>query len=247
MTHSLDVAAGDPAHEVARDLAAISGVLLGSDTVVETLQRIASLAAAAVDSCDTAALCTDLHPPLDAAASPLARTLDDLQHSLAEGPCHDARGGADDVFTDDFSLETRWSTFAPLAVAAGVRSAVAYRLTAGGETQGALTLYAEQPAAFSAADRAVGAIFAAHASIALSRARSHDEDHEQIANLQTALRTRELIGQAQGILMERERITAEAAFTLLRKASQRLDTKLRDIAQELIDTGTVQERDSPRP
>jgi len=239
--------AGDPQHALARELAVVSGVLLTADTLADTLQLIASLAAVAVDGCHAAALCTDLNSPPDGTTSRLARTLDELQHSLGEGPCHDARGGANDVFTDDFALEARWPTFAPLAVAAGVRSAVAYQLNSRGETHGALALYAEEPAAFTAPGRAVGAIFAAHAALALSKALARDGDRGEIGHLHSALRTREVIGQAQGILMERERMTADEAFTLLRRASQRLNVKLRDIAQELVDTGTVQEQDTAAP
>jgi AmiR/NasT family two-component response regulator len=52
-----------------------------------------------------------------------------------------------------------------------------------------------------------------------------------------ALGTRELIGQAQGILMEREHITSQQAFDILRRASQHLNIKLREVAQDLVDTG----------
>jgi hypothetical protein len=228
-------------HELAGELAVVSSVLLASGSVGETLHQIAALATVVVDDCRAAALCTPSHRQPDAAASALARTLDELQHSLNEGPCHDAREGADDVFTDDFAAETRWPQFAPLAVEAGVRSAVAYRLHSGGDTLGALALYAVSPTAFPTASRAVGAIFAAHAALALLTSRSQASDRDKVDHLQTALGTREIIGQAQGILMEREKITADQAFTLLRRASQALNIKLRDVAQELVDTGTVPE------
>ena len=114
-----------------------------------------------------------------------------------------------------------------------------YRLFAGSETLGALQLYARLPAAFNATDRAQGLIFAAHAGIALGVARAQATERGRTDHLQTALVSREIIGQAQGILMERERITAEQAFDLLRRSSQHLNRRLRDVAQELVDTGTV--------
>ena len=68
-------------------------------------------------------------------------------------------------------------------------------------------------------------------------AEAHEEEERRAENLRQALITRQLIGQAQGILMERERITAEQAFDILRRASQHLNTKLREVAQELVETG----------
>ena len=73
--------------------------------------------------------------------------------------------------------------------------------------------------------------------MAFSSARTHEDEERRAANLQAALATREMIGQAQGILMERERITPDQAFDILRRASQHLNVKLRDVAQNLVDTG----------
>ena len=82
-----------------------------------------------------------------------------------------------------------------------------------------------------------GLVLAGLAGLALSVAEAHDEEVRRAENLRQALITRQLIGQAQGILMERERITAEQAFDVLRRASQHLNTKLREVAQDLVDTG----------
>jgi AmiR/NasT family two-component response regulator len=75
------------------------------------------------------------------------------------------------------------------------------------------------------------------AGFACSTARSHEDDERRTENLHAALVTRELIGQAQGILIERERISADQAFHVLRQASQHLNVKLREVAQDLVDTG----------
>src|ERR1700728_1302975 len=79
---------------------------------------------------------------------------------------------------------------------------------------------------------------AAVTSLAISVARSHEDEERRTEHLHAALTTREVIGQAQGILMERERISAAQAFDDLRRASQYLNRKLRDVAQDLVDTGT---------
>ena len=80
-------------------------------------------------------------------------------------------------------------------------------------------------------------LLATMAGMAFSSVRTHEAEERRAANLQAALATREMIGQAQGILMERERITPDQAFDILRRASQHLNIKLRDIAQNLVDTG----------
>ena len=80
-------------------------------------------------------------------------------------------------------------------------------------------------------------ILASLASLALSVAHTHEDEERRAENLNAALRTREIIGEASGILMERERITADQAFDILRRASQHLNIKLREVAQNLVDTG----------
>ncbi len=88
-------------------------------------------------------------------------------------------------------------------------------------------------------DRAKSVILAAMAGLALAEAEAHaDEGRDTI---QAALATREMIGQAEGILMEREHTTADQAYDILRRASQHLNTKIRDVAQAIVDTG-----ESPR-
>ena len=85
------------------------------------------------------------------------------------------------------------------------------------------------------------------AGLAVSVAHSHEDEERRADNLNAALATREVIGQAQGILMERERISAAQAFDILRRASQHLNRKLRDVAQDLVDTGERPETGQPPP
>jgi hypothetical protein len=197
------------------------------------------LAVQSIEGCDQAGLCGWAQDRSPGADRELVVELDELQTSLGEGPCIDAVAGLDSVHVADLSVDERWPRFGPMAAAAGVRSALAYRLFAGDETFGALQFFAYLPGAFNALDRAQGLIFAAHAGMSLSIARTRVSDAGRAESLQTALVSREIIGQAQGILMERERITADQAFDLLRRSSQRLNLKLRDVAQELVDTGAV--------
>jgi hypothetical protein len=230
----------EPVEELPRQLSAIARVLLASGTVDETLQRIVDLSAHAITDCDEAGLCrTDFLAGRPEPTTAVVAQLDALQTELGEGPCVDTLAGADSVYVHELDGDGTWPQFGPQAVAAGMRSVLAYRLFASTDTFGSLQLYARLPGAFNVTDRAQGLIFATHAGLALSLAQTHDEERGRSDNLQVALVSREIIGQAQGILMERERITAEQAFDVLRRASQELNIKLRDVAQDLVDTGLI--------
>lgn len=226
------------AEQLAKVMADIARVLFSPGTVDQVLHRIVTASVLTIDGCDEAGLCARAQgDPVPMAASPLAEELDRQQLVLGEGPCIDALGGANSTYVSDLSETTMWPRFAKVAAEAGLRSVLAFRLFTEAETIGALQLYARLPLAFNPTDRAQGLIFAAHASQALAVAQTNASGQARIDHLQAALESREVIGQAQGILMERERITADQAFALLRKSSQRLNVKLRDVAQQLVDTG----------
>lgn len=211
--------------------------LFSAGTVQGTLQRIVDLAARAVDGCEAAGILvvSDGTVTTAAASSPLVVVIDQLQIDADEGPCLDASTHASTFYADDLIDDERWPAFAPAAVTAGIRSVLAYSLSV--ERPSALNLYSRLPAAFGATDRATGQLFATLARLALDSAEVRASDEKKSANLIEALRTRELIGQAQGILMERERIQGDQAFDLLRRASQHMNIKLREVAETLVETG----------
>jgi len=171
-----------------------------------------------------------------ALTDPMVALIDSLQHQTGEGPCLDAIAQGAMVYGDDLNTDERWPNFGPQAAEHGIRSALALPLTTNG-ANGAVNLYATFPVAFGVLDRAKGVILASLASAALTAAHSIEDEERRIENLHSALSSREIIGQAQGILMERERIAADQAFDVLRRASQFLNIKLREVAQTLVDTG----------
>lgn len=225
----------DPNGDLARHLAGIATVLLAPGAVTAA-ERIVLLAVQMMDSCEDAGLCV---PPGQAAqvSSPLIAALETVESETGQGPCRDALGGLAWVYVPDLLDDQRWPQFSPEAARLGMRSALAYRLSVHGETVGALQLYAHLPGAFNATERAQGLIFATYAALALVLARERQAEETRIENLESALSSRDVIGQAQGILMERERITADQAFQLLRRSSQHLNRKLRAVAQDIVDTG----------
>jgi GAF domain-containing protein len=167
-----------------------------------------------------------------AATSDVPQQVDRLQERVGQGPCLDAAWEADVVRVDDVATDDRWPDFGREAAALGVGSMLCFQLFVLGDQLGAMNLYAGRPGAFDDEDQDVGHVLAAHAAVAVAGA-----EHEQ--NLRSAVASRDVIGQAKGILMERYKITADQAFGLLAQVSQELNRKLVDVARELASTGAV--------
>lgn len=207
-------------------------------SVTPAMALVLELAVATIEGCAFATLLGIDGAEASSATNtdPLGGVLDLQQVRTGEGPCLDAANDQHIVYAEDLSTCSGWLTFAPVAVAAGVRSILALPLLGSGPPT-SLNLYSHLPSAFGAVDRARGVLLASLVASTRSAAQVHEDDEALVANLHAALGTRELIGQAEGILMERDRITADQAFDVLRKASQHLNVKLREVAQKLIDTG----------
>jgi GAF domain-containing protein len=224
--------------ELTAALSETARILFSAGDVASTLTQIVTVAVATIEGCDFAGLfvmegdvvVTPVH------TDPVVELIDTLQRESGEGPCLDAIAQRVMVYGEDLHNDGRWPYFGPSAAAEDIRSALALPLT-NNDANGALNLYARYPAAFGVVDRAKGVILASLASVALTAAHSLEDEERRIVNLHSALSSREVIGQAQGILMERERISANQAFDVLRRASQYLNIKLREVAQTLVDTG----------
>jgi len=161
-----------------------------------------------------------------APSSDLARQVDALQAETGEGPCLDAVFQQQTVRVADMRLEQRWPSFARRAAEAGAASMLSFQLWVEGDNLGALNLYSRSPDAFTDESEHVGLLFAAHAAVAYASAQKQDQ-------LVQALATRDLIGQAKGILMERYQIAGDQAFSVLVRTSQNANRKLRDVAEDL--------------
>ena len=169
-----------------------------------------------------------------AATHPVIEKADHLQMECGEGPCLSAIFDRDSFYVADTLIESRWPQWGPRVAELGLRSVLSVRLYTSEATIGALNLYAERPDAFDADDDAVSHVLARHASIALAHAR-------QESSLWQAIDARKLIGQAQGILMERFDLNADQAFAVLRRYSQDNNIKLRVVAERLVDTRQLPE------
>jgi GAF domain-containing protein len=218
-------------HELAEQLADVARELLGAGELDATLQRIVELAVATIEGCDHAgiSLVVDRHLETPAQNDHVPQVIDELQNAVGQGPCWDAIREHAVFETGDLSAESRWPRFSTEVVAStGVHSAMSIRLQDDHGTLGALNLYARAKDAFDDQDRGVAPIFAAHAAIALRAAQHH-------RHLIAAIETRDIIGQAKGIIMAREGVDDTVAFEILRDGSNRLRCKLRDLANQIVD------------
>lgn len=164
-----------------------------------------------------------------APTSELMFKLDELQMRTGEGPCLQAAVDEIVVRTDDFRNEPRFPHYAPEVVKLGVLSALSFKLYTADRTAGALNLFGFEPNLWDSEAETIGMVLAAHAAAAILASRGGEQ-------LQSALSTRDRIGQAKGIIMERFKIDDVRAFAMLRQLSQDTNTRLTDVAQRVIDT-----------
>jgi GAF domain-containing protein len=155
---------------------------------------------------------------------------DALQYQLDQGPCRDSSWRGETLVVNDLGADQRWPQWAAKVVALGISSVLAVELTSvQDERIGAINVYWAQQRTVTADDVAFVNILARHAALALSSAMNE-------AGLNVALDTRKLIGQAQGILMERFGLDDARAFEVLRRYSQDHNMKLRRVAEYLVST-----------
>lgn len=210
--------------------------LQNEPTAERTIERIAEYAMVATSCDDAGIMLVHARNQYETAAATSQRVGEshNLQIIHDEGPCLDAADGEAVYLSSDIRIDLRWPRWGLAVAELGLRSVLSIRLETRRRRYGSLNLYAERPDAFDHDDVAVGTIFVRHASVALANA--HNEE-----GLHVAIDARKVIGQAQGILMERFDIDADHAFDFLRRQSQARNVKLRGVAEWV-----VEHRSSPR-
>ncbi|GAB2635261.1 ANTAR domain-containing protein [Kribbella swartbergensis] len=170
-------------------------------------------------------------PEIPAVTDPVVAEIYQVQLDTQNGPLITSLRDRATVLVRDTASDERWPDWAAKVTSLGVRSVldVPLTLSRSSSTVGVLGLYSPVPDGFSADDEAIAHILARHASVAVATAR-----HEE--TMAAAVDARKLVGQAMGILMERFDLDEDRAFAILRRYSQDTNTKLRDVAQQLIDT-----------
>ncbi|MEJ2863733.1 ANTAR domain-containing protein [Actinomycetospora flava] len=205
----------------------------------DVLRALADAAVRVVPHADAGGISRIAEPTVEPArATAAVGVLDRIQADLEEGPCLDAAktpAGAGAILVGDLANdEARWPEFARRAVALGYRSMLSVQLyVKPGRQRSSLNLYSRRPDAFDDADIRAAGQFALQAAALLRGA-------DEIGGLVRALESRDVIGQAKGILRERSGLTDGQAFQRLVTASQETNMKLVDVAQWLCDeSGTT--------
>lgn len=223
--------------EVVTGFADMAASLYASEVLDAALGRLTDAAVRLVEGCEMASVSLRDGKAIRTvgATDRVAEVGDRIQYATGEGPCLQAATEDRLVYTPDLPADTRWPEFSRRVCAElEVCSMLACRLQVardgGAVVLGALNMYALTTDAFSDDDMLVAVLLASHSSVVI------DASLRQ-ASLRVAMESRDVIGQAKGILMERYKISHEDAFTRLRRASQSMNKKLRDLAESMATTG----------
>ncbi|CAN5663079.1 GAF and ANTAR domain-containing protein [soil metagenome] len=220
-------------------LRALSHFIVSDSPLEETLLRVSEITTAALPAAAFSGmtLIDERGKPVTAVfTDEESPEIDAAQYRTGEGPCldawrHNAVVRVDDTEDDD----APYPEFRRTALAHGIHATLSLPLHAKGEALGALNLYAHEANSFTAEDEVLGAELVEAGAVVLSNSRAYWGAHELSQQLSDALGSRAVIEQAKGILMARDpTIDADAAFELLRSASQRENIKLRDVAERVV-------------
>jgi GAF domain-containing protein len=169
----------------------------------------------------------------------MALDADELQYKRGYGPCVDAGLAGQVMRIDDMASEDRWPDYTREVAAHGIGSSLSVPLPFQGATLGALNTYASRPHAFTEEDQVLAEEVASWVAVAVENAEGAARSRDELAHMRIAMRTRAVIEQAKGTLMERYKITDDRAFAVLARTSQQNNIKLREVADHLVRTGSL--------
>jgi transcriptional regulator with GAF, ATPase, and Fis domain len=220
-------------HSLILEFTALARHVHASEDFPGSLDRITSTAEQAIGGCEAASisLLTREGPVTFGATDALAEEGDQIQYEEGEGPCLDAAMEEQWVYTPDLAVDPRWPrSAARLSLHLGVHSMFSTRLTldaAPNDTLGGLNMYATRPDAFSQQDQMLALLLSSLGAVVVDAARQQE-------NLRRAIESRQVIGEAVGILRAQNQVSSEQAFRMLSQASQRMNVKLRDVAEQIV-------------
>jgi GAF domain-containing protein len=221
----------------------LSRLLLSEETLEDTLGRVAGLACRTLEACDMASvtMINDGRPSTPVQTDPAVNALDAAQYRSERGPCLEAYSVRQVVRGTISHSTAHWPEFTAAAAEAGIRSVLAVPLVASGRPLGALNLYSKTAESYDEGDEETAVLFSEQAAVACANAEVYWRTYSLTEHLREALESRDVIGQAKGILMARRKCTPDAAFEALRKVSQHRNIKLRQIAEQVVYLGDLEE------
>jgi transcriptional regulator with GAF, ATPase, and Fis domain len=221
---------------LATALSALAQGVSAAQSVDDTLLSVTTAATDLIDGADSADILVIAGRKKQfrsyAATSDLPRRMDDMQEQAGEGPCIEAATRETAVRVDDMATETRWPRFCPSAFESGVSSMLSFKLYTGHGIMGALNVFGKATNCFDDRDEEVGMMLATNAAVALQLANSREQ-------FESALASRDVIGQAKGMIMERFSVDAVQAFNLLVKLSQDSNRPVATISAQLVERGPI--------
>ena len=219
----------------------LSRLLLSEETLEATLDRVASLACRTIDSCAFASvtMINQGKASTPVQTDKLAGQLDLAQYRSEKGPCLEAYSIRRVVRAAISASGERWPQFCAEAEKVGIKSVLAIPLVVNERPVGALNLYSQAVDAFDSVDEETAALFGQQAAVACANAEIYWRTYNLTEHLREALESRDTIGQAKGILMARRGCTADVAFEALRRVSQQRNIKLRDVAEQVVYLGDL--------
>ncbi len=226
---------------LATEFARFTSVLLDATTVAEVLNQVVSIAHRVIPGADLVSVTLrspdgDFHTPVE--TDPVASALDKVQYKTGEGPCIDAACATGPAYVRSTNLmdDPNWPHFGPAAAAHGYNAVLATALLLDRrvpQLDGALNIYARCADALDERAHDIALLLATCASLSLAHTQAVELAELKETQLRAAIESRDVIGQAKGILMHRRGITADEAFDLLRRTSQDLNVKLTEVARTL--------------
>jgi GAF domain-containing protein len=224
--------------ELAALLAQLGAVVLSTETIGTTVELVTSLAVQTIPGTTGAGVTlVDARGKRSVAPSnAVVQRADQLQYELDDGPCLTAARDRVAVRIDDVTDEPRWPSWTAAVRDVGVRSMLSVPLVAAGAGIGAIKVYSGQPSAYEDHAERVLELFARQAAILLANAQTLADARRVNLQLTGALQSRDVIGQAKGILLARGAVDDGAAFAMLVNASQQANLKLHAVARQLVDS-----------
>jgi GAF domain-containing protein len=225
------------AEELTRVYARMSGFLLSEETVQTAVDLVTSLAhdtVAGAVGAGVTLIDADGAKQSAGGTSELVARADAFQYELDEGPCLAACRQDELIRIDDLAQDERWPRWGAQALSLGLRSSLSTPLRAQGRVLGALKVYGEQPASFDEHSERLLVRFAEQAAILLDNVSTLERANQLSESLREALRTRNVIALASGVLMERQGLTQEQAFLLLVENARRQQRELVDEATTVL-------------
>ena len=235
------MAPDDSAGQLADAAARMSRLLLSRRTVETVLELLATLiretlpgtTGGGITLLDAAGKRTT------AASDPIVARADALQYELDEGPCLTAARDRQLVRIDDLRVDTRWPRWGERAAGLGLRSMISAPMLVGAESLGAIKAYSTRPAAYGPRSAHLLDLFARQAAALLTEARPPDGAAPLAAGFTEALRERDVVGQAKGVLIGQGAVDADAAYAVLLSTSERSNVPVREVARRVVAAATA--------